>query len=89
MLPAVRKVILIDKALAGTQPERAEPHLVRIGAAAVPILAALDDETMQMLVAPVKATCRLRCTSGMVPSLRTSRRRQINGLTPRRTARSW
>ena len=36
-----------------------------------------------------KATCRDRCRSAIVLWLRTSRRRQISRLTPRRTTRRW
>ncbi len=88
MLPAVGEVVLIQEALADTQPELAEPHPARIAAATFPVLPPLDDKAMEVLIAPAKAVCKVACRSAMVLP-RTSRRRQISGLTPRRTTRSW
>ncbi len=54
VLPAVGEVVLIQEALADTQIQIGQSHLARIAAATVPILPPLDDEAMEVLVAPVQ-----------------------------------
>ena len=54
VLPEVGEVVLIPEALADAEPERRHPHATRVDAAIVPVLAPLDDEAMQVLIAPAE-----------------------------------
>jgi hypothetical protein len=54
VLPAVDEVVLVPEALADAEPELAEPHAARVGIARVAVLAPLDDEAMQVLIAPAE-----------------------------------
>jgi hypothetical protein len=58
MLPAIGEVVLVPEALTQAQPEIAEPHAARVGAAAIPVAAPLDDKTVKVLITPAESCLR-------------------------------
>lgn len=54
------------------------------------VLHAVDDDPVQVLAVPAeRGLCATACRPAIVVSARTSSRRQISGLTPCTTTRSW
>jgi len=53
------------------------------------VLDAVDEEPVQVLTAPAEGDCNTACRPATVMSAGISSRRQISGLTPRTTTRSW
>jgi hypothetical protein len=92
--PAVAEVVLVEEPFADAQTEIGkvdlmwivpEPETARVGDA---VFTAVDDEAVQVLVAPAEGELEGGVQVGDRVSLWTWRRRQISGLTPRSTTRS-
>jgi hypothetical protein len=54
VLPAIDEVVLVQEALADAQPKINQPYTAWIAASFRPVHPSLDDEAMQVLVAPGK-----------------------------------
>src|SRR5271156_2900001 len=92
--PQRRKSLVGRASLHPAQLQIADPYLsgVRIekhaAITAQPIFPASELKTVQVHILQPRATCNIAWSCAMLVSLGTSSRRQINGLTPRSTARS-
>jgi len=95
VLSAIGEVELVQESLSDAQSEINQPKLAWIVAkadaanAADTVLTTMNDEAIEMLVRPTQGIWSVVCKSATLLSLGTSKRRQISGLTPRRTTRSW
>jgi len=91
----IGEVILIEEAFADSKAKVGEAYVSGIVTEADPavmpdaVVAAWMTNRFRCSLLQPKTSCSDACKSAMVLSLRTSSRRQISGLTPRRTTRSW
>jgi len=96
MAPSGGEVIVVGESFRGPQAKIAQPNPPRIiteaGTTGVAdaVLASVDDEPVQVVAVPAERDlqCNTACRPAIGVSAGISRRRQINGLTPRTTTRS-
>jgi hypothetical protein len=94
-VPAGEKVVLVAEFLPDTQAQLAQAH--RAGVVPKPesadlveaVLGAVNAEAVQVPPLQPNTVCTIACNSAIVVCAGTSSRRQIRGLIPPITARSW
>jgi hypothetical protein len=95
VLPTIGEIVLIEETLPDTPSKVGESHLPCIVGEADAtdvgdtILSTVKTKRFRCSSLQPRAVCKVTCSSAMVLSLWTSRRRQISGLMPRRTTRNW